>query len=89
MAHTVTMSLSDEAFEVWRAFPKGTRSPSIAALLEDAKRLEEIIKLLEHKDRAFAQAQSRIRRLELSNGELRHFGCMCVVGGVGPKEVDE
>ena len=40
MAHTVTMSLSDEAFEVWRAFPKGTRSPSIAALLEDAKRLE-------------------------------------------------
>jgi hypothetical protein len=39
MARTVTMSLSDEAFEVWSRFPRGSRSPSIAALLEDADRL--------------------------------------------------
>ena len=39
MAHTVTLSLSDEAYQVWRAFPKGTRSPSIAAILEDAEKL--------------------------------------------------
>lgn len=49
MAHTVTMSLSDEAYQVWRAFPKGTRSPSIAALLVDANKLrsqELLIKAL-------------------------------------------
>lgn len=39
MAHTVTMSLSDEAYSVWLKFPKGTRSPSIAAILEDANKL--------------------------------------------------
>lgn len=86
MAHTVTMSLSDEAYEVWRAFPKGKRSPSIAALLEDAHRLQEITMLLEYKDRAIDQYRNRIRVLELSNDELRNFGCNCVVGNVGPRK---
>lgn len=39
MANVVTLSLSDEAYEVWQRFPKGTRSSSIAAMLIDAEEL--------------------------------------------------
>lgn len=39
MANVVTLSLNDEAFEVWKRFPKGTRSPSIAAILVHAEEL--------------------------------------------------
>jgi hypothetical protein len=65
MAHTVTMSLSAEAYKVWRAFPKGTRSPSIAALLVDADRLRTQDILIENLRNQITAHRAVIYQMEL------------------------
>jgi len=87
--HIVNLSLDDEAYEIWGRFPRGTRSRCIRAVLKDSRRVLELEELADMKDRALNIARNKIRRLELSNDELRAFGCNCVIGGVGPKEVSE
>ena len=87
--HIVNLSLDDEAYEIWQTFPRGTRSRCIRAVLKDAQAAHDLAELLDHKDRALNIARNKIRRLELSNDELRVFGCKCVISGVGPKEVSE
>ena len=78
-----------KAYEIWKTFPRGTRSRCIRAVLKDAQAAHDLAELLDHKDRALNIARNKIRRLELSNDELRVFGCQCVVSGVSPKEVSE
>ena len=87
--HIVNLSLDDEAYEIWKLFPRGTRSRCIRDVLKDAQAAFRLAELLDHKDRALNIARNKIRRLELSNDELRAFGCQCVVSGVGPKEASE
>jgi len=86
--HIVNLSLDEEAYEIWKTFPRGTRSRCIRAVLKDAQAAHELAELLDFKDKALNIARNKIRRLELSNDELRVFGCKCVVGGIIP-EVEE
>jgi hypothetical protein len=84
VANVVTLSLDDVAFAIWKQFPKGTRSPSIAAILKDADELRlrgQLIELLRkqirlHKELIYALDLRLLNETTLgdshpSDGELQ------------------
>jgi len=74
---TVALSLDIESHLIWEQLPKGERSRRVRKDFE--------IELLEN------QIETNIdwiRKLRMSNQELRDFGCRCVVAGVPPEDLE-
>tara|TARA_R110000824_G_scaffold210205_1_gene396011 strand:+ start:761 stop:1033 length:273 start_codon:yes stop_codon:yes gene_type:complete len=85
---TVALSLDIESHLIWEQLPKGERSRRVREALSVAhlvlKRDEEIEYLRGFKSRALGE----IKKLKLSNLELRDFGCKCVVGNVSVGDLE-
>ena len=82
--YMVSVSLDDVTVAIWEGLPKGERSKRVREALTVAN-------LTVAKDADIAMLQNQtlqhlklIRKLKMSNQELRAFGCSCVVGGIVP-----
>ena len=90
---TVALSLDIESHLIWEQLPKGERSRRVREALSVAQLVlgrDAIIESLEN------QIQTNIhwiRKLRMSNQELRDFKCgrcrcACVVGSIGPGDIE-
>ena len=86
--YSVALSLDSVTFRLWESLPIGERSKRIREALVVAD-------LVVAKDADIAMLQDQlldrihqVRKLKMSNQELRAFGCMCVVGNVSVGDLE-
>ena len=86
--YSVALSLDSVTFRLWETLPIGERSKRIREALVVAD-------LVVAKDADIAMLQDQlldrihqVRKLKMSNQELRAFGCMCVVGNVSVGDLE-
>jgi len=81
---TVALSLDEETLVIWDSLPKGERSKRVREALTVANLTVAKDDEIENLHNQTMRHIRLIRQLKMSNHEIRHFGCMCVVGGISP-----
>jgi len=85
---TVALSLDIESHLIWEQLPKGERSRRVREALSVARLVLEKDFEIELLENQIETNIDWIRKLRMSNQELRDFGCRCVVAGVPPEDLE-
>jgi len=86
--YMVSVSLDSVTVAIWEGLPIGERSKRVREALAVADLVVVKDGEIENLQNQTMRHINLIRKLQMSNQELRAFGCMCVVGNVSVGDLE-